>query len=186
MKKIFGMFAMAAVAATTLTCCGGGAGTEDGTHSFAYKTVTYRTSETLAGTMVIRVYDKTSSGSNTYNADISFGENGKKHQGIFQVVDNSESPTVTMHVDGNESFDTDTGVLRFYASLGLPEDLQAGDAVYGFPRPTITMDYTNNAEGLYTATFEIFIGDNPDTEDITETDYYITITNRPGIFSIEG
>lgn len=176
MKKIFGLFAMAAVVATSLTCCGGGGG--DG-GNFAYKTYRFN-SPTMAGSMVVRVFEPMGSGAQRYEATISFGDRGIPYNGEFEVMSDidAENPVVTVHINGNPNFATDEGVFEFFSDF-LPPDLEQGDGVYGAPQPLMTLTYTNAQKtmGSYTLQYNFkMAGDDPRTEEEEGENHEYTYT----------
>lgn len=164
MKKIFGMFAMAAVAATTLTCCGGG-GTDtndDGPASinkFCGRTIQFNgvglSGPTAAGTMWAIVDNMTyNNSSSTAEAWFSFGATPSREMRGQLIVEGgtNAAPTVTIHVNDAEQFGQDTGAQGFFADF-LPDDLEEGDTVLGTPAPRIDMTYASSSEGQFHVTY---------------------------------
>ena len=89
MKKIFGLFAMAAVAATGLTCCGGGGGGDN----LEGSTIKFFEVGTSAGTMYVTVLSK--SGANSSYTITRFGGLGQsKNNGEIVEHSNSKDPNV--------------------------------------------------------------------------------------------
>ncbi len=167
MKKIFlPILALCGmITGLTLTSCGGGGG-GDGTHNFSGKTIRYF-GNTMAGSMVVAVYDKKTTG--IYSADVSFGERGTPYAAEFRIVNNTDSPEITVQLEGNGNFSTDEDVRMFFSDF-LPSEFNLEDALYGFPTPKITMHYLTDVSGTYVATYSFLVGDNPETADVNEGD----------------
>lgn len=102
MKKIFGLFAMAALATTGLTCCGGGGGGED---SHAYRTYTFD-GPMMKGVMQVRVMDQMDGVDGKYNATISFSvPNTRTYSGYFLVTQKDSTITSTNQYEVQPTFD---------------------------------------------------------------------------------
>ena len=109
MKKIFGLFAMAALATTGLTCCGGGGGGED---SHAYRTYTFD-GPMMKGVMQVRVMDQMDGVDGKYNATISFSvPNTRTYSGYFLVTQKANTITSTNQYEVQPKFDKDGNLLR--------------------------------------------------------------------------
>ena len=167
MKKIFlPLLALCGmIAGFSLTSCGGGGG-GDGTHNFSGKTIRYY-GNTMAGSMVVAVGNKLTGG--LYDAFVSFGENGFPYIAEFRIVNNTDSPEISVQLKGNDKFSTDEDVRMFFSDF-LPDEFDADGALYGFPAPKITMTYVTDISGTYVATYSFLVGDNPETKDVNEGD----------------
>ena len=109
MKKIFGLFAMAALATTGLTCCGGGGGGED---SHSYPTYTFD-GPMMKGVMQVRVMDQMDGVDGKYNATISFSvPNTRTYSGYFLVTQKANTITSTNQYEVQPKFDKDGNLLR--------------------------------------------------------------------------
>lgn len=109
MKKIFGLFAMAALATTGLTCCGGGGGGED---SHAYRTYTFD-GPMMKGVMQVRVMDQMDGVDGKYNATISFSvPNTRTYSGYFLVTQKANTITSTNQYDKQPKFDQEGNLLE--------------------------------------------------------------------------
>lgn len=109
MKKIFGLFAMAALATTGLTCCGGGGGGED---SHAYRTYTFD-GPMMKGVMQVRVMDQMDGVDGKYNATISFSvPNNRTYSGYFLVTQKANTITSTNQYEVQPKFDKDGNLLK--------------------------------------------------------------------------
>ena len=109
MKKIFGLFAMAALATTGLTCCGGGGGGED---SHSYRTYTFD-GPMMKGVMQVRVMDQMDGVDGKYNATISFSvPNTRTYSGYFLVTQKANTITSTNQYEVQPKFDKDGNLLR--------------------------------------------------------------------------
>lgn len=109
MKKIFGLFAMAALASTSLTCCGGGGGGED---SHAYRTYTFD-GPMMKGVMQVRVMDQMDGVDGKYNATISFSvPNTRTYSGYFLVTQKASTITSTNQYEEQPKFDEDGNLVR--------------------------------------------------------------------------
>lgn len=127
MKKIFGLFAMAALATTGLTCCGGGGGGED---SHAYRTYTFD-GPMMRGVMQVRVMDQMDGVDGKYNATISFSvPNTRTYSGYFLVTQKANTITSTnQYEDGKQPvFDQDNNLVEdgVFKSLDTTEQIVVG------------------------------------------------------------
>ena len=125
MKKIFGLFAMAALATTGLTCCGGGGGGED---SHAYRTYTFD-GPMMKGVMQVRVMDQMDGVDGKYNATISFSvPNNRTYSGYFLVTQKANTITSTNQYDKQPKFDQEGNLLEegTFKSLSTNEQIVVG------------------------------------------------------------
>lgn len=146
MKKIFGLFAMAAVVATSLTCCGGGGGDGISGKTYIFSAPPLQCS----GSMELTVQDSITTGENKlYNATVSFGN--QTYYGTVKQEAPAEGANVrlVLSVLGGQEFGAGQDVWEFF-SYFLPDDLEEGDTVTGLPAPVIDMVYSDgNTQGTY-------------------------------------
>ncbi|MBR2125398.1 MAG: hypothetical protein IJ943_01525 [Akkermansia sp.] len=177
MKKIFGLFAMAALATTGLTCCGGGGGGD----SHAYRTYTFDGPE-LKGVMQVRVLDQMDGVNGKYNATISFSEpNTKTYSGYFKATQVADEIKSTNKYETQPEFDeennlvtegtfkvlqttekievgiysssegNDNAMVNFFQdfvdNVNEDEDADGDVNVESPPKPTLSLKYDPNSNG---------------------------------------
>ncbi len=151
LKKIFGLFAAAARAATGLTCCGGGGG-----DSLSGKTYRFVPVGTQGDThMDLTVNEQIDSDKTMYYATVNFG--GQPYNGMVTKVEPTAGGDVklTVNVFGDQKFGEDTNVWTFFASLMGDQELQEGDAIMGLPAPMFELKYTDKNKQVGTYIFSI-------------------------------
>lgn len=188
MKKIFGLFAMAALATTGLTCCGGGGG-DEGAESHAYRTYTFDAQNTV-GAMVVKVQDQVEGVAGRYNAQITFTTGGGSsiYPGYFWVKKTSQrvesenkmtgpdkdipvvleaTEEVEVGITGNigQARDGDDGMIMFFSSfvenVNNNDDNDQEINADNPPKPTLYLSYDDESKrgGQYMMSFVLELED---------------------------
>ena len=192
MKKIFGLFAMAALAATGLTCCGGGGGDSN---SIAFSTLEFQAPGTTAATMVISISENYYNSKGTYDARYGFERRSFPYTGKFIVVDGLEGSAeitdsqnqvvkidydmvATINIDSNiENFLDDDAVEAYFYKFTdtlQKEDEEDDDNVRleNPPAPKLYLKYNEDMTGgTFTAQFDVEV-------EKEETDPVTGVTNK--------
>ena len=155
---------MAAVAATGLTCCGGGGGEDN----FAYKTISITSPTSNVGEMFIRVFDPIPEAPGRYEARYGFGTDSGSHKGSFMVESQSETEaTVIYYISNYEQMINDQNAQGFYGSLieGAERDNNGDMPNVDFPFMKLTLTYAANSKTSGSCTFLCTM---PVDDDLTE------------------
>ena len=181
MKKIFGLFAMAAVAATGLTCCGGGGGNDN----LAYRTYQFDACTGFIGCMNVAIFDLNGMNEGEYSAKVSFGNNhpmgASGYDATFKIKDDSDPENIQVTISVKEKdLGADEDAWAYFSEF--MDDMEEGDTMINFPKPQITIHFNSKRTGgTYDTLYELHgFGDDPRTEDEEEgPEHQFVITYGP-------